>query len=176
MIHSGDTGSLCSQGCVQILRLKRFFLLSPLREQNCHLEISNWGRLAICYVERAKEISVNWIPLPHQHCKVIFEKEGLYGLSEGTVLSGSLCSTICWCLNFLVNNLLLPWFIVTFFYLDYFGKIPLEVLRFCTAAPSISGDTFLKKGEISRQDVRPYWGHLDRLSLCPFVFRQNLLK
>ena len=41
VIYSGVTSSLCFPGCVQSLRLREFSLLSPNREQNCHLEISN---------------------------------------------------------------------------------------------------------------------------------------
>lgn len=172
MIQSGDTGSLCSQDCVQILRLKRF-LLSPLREQNCHLETSNWGRLAICYVERAKEVSVNWIriPLPHQHCIVIFEKEGLYGLSEGTVLNGSLCSTVCWCLNLSLNNLLLAWFMVIFFIVTTLKKYHSKFWDFTQLFHPYLEIPFWRTVKFQRQDIRPYRSHLDLLSLCPFVFR-----
>lgn len=54
--------------------------------------------------------------------------------------------------------------------------MPLEVLRFCSAAPYL-GIPFFKKDEIVRQDVKPHVGRLDLLScFCPFVFRQTLQK
>jgi hypothetical protein len=107
---SGDSGSLSSQCCIQVLGFKEFSLLSPFREKNYHLETSNWGRLAIHCVEMAKEVAVNWIRNLLHRYHIVTKKD-----SKSDVLNRSLWRTVCWHLNLLVNNLPLTWFIVILF-------------------------------------------------------------